>query len=330
LPVTVVLGVEGGGSHSHAIAATTLGEVLGFGFSRDPSNWEDVGIEAAGAAIKSCVRSALKDAGVQPDEVVASVFALAGVDFPMDEERLGGIPEALRLGGEMRIMNDAFASLRAGTNRAFGVVVVVGTGSTVVGMNPEGRPFRTLGLGPLFGDWGSASEVSEAGVTAVAHAYIGRGPETALSELLPEAAGASSVVDFLEGAARGRIDGARFASLVLRAAGSDDAVAQGVLTRAGETLGATAAHVIRTLGMEGIEFDLVLAGGMVRSGSRYLLESLEAAVHAVAPLAVPVRLETAPVVGAALLAIDLSEGTSAPEARGALAAAVESRLGPAG
>jgi N-acetylglucosamine kinase-like BadF-type ATPase len=325
--MTVVLGVEGGGSHSHAIAATTSGEVLGFGFSRDPSNWEDVGIEAAGAAVKSCVRSALKDAGVGPEDIAASVFALAGVDFPMDEERLSGIPEALKLAGEVRIMNDAFASFRAGTNRAFGVVVVVGTGSTIVGMNPEGRPFRTLGLGPLFGDWGSASEVSEAGITAVAQAYIGRGAETALSELLPEAAGASSVVDFLEGVARGRIDSSLYASLVIGAAESGDAVSQEVLSRAGETLGGTAAHVIRTLGMEGIEFDLVLAGGMVRSRSRYLLESLEAAVHAAAPFAVPIRLETAPVVGAALLAIDMAEGASGPEVRAALAGAVESRLG---
>jgi N-acetylglucosamine kinase-like BadF-type ATPase len=134
-------------------------------------------------------------------------------------------------------------------------------------------------------------------------------------------------VDFLEGVARGRIDSSLYASLVIGAAESGDAVSQEVLSRAGETLGGTAAHVIRTLGMEGIEFDLVLAGGMVRSGSRYLLESLEAAVHAAAPFAVPIRLETAPVVGAALLAIDMAEGASGPEVRAALAGAVESRLG---
>ena len=52
------------------------------------------------------------------DDVEASVFALAGVDFPVDERRLAGIPEAIGLGGRCRIVNDSFAALRAGTDRA--------------------------------------------------------------------------------------------------------------------------------------------------------------------------------------------------------------------
>lgn len=131
--MSLVLGVEGGGSHSHAVVASTSGEILGAGISRDPANWEDVGIEAAGAALKSCARSALSEAGVAPQDIATSVFALAGVDFPVDEQRLGGIPEALRLGGRIEIMNDAFASFRAGSDRPFGLVVVAGTGSVVAG-----------------------------------------------------------------------------------------------------------------------------------------------------------------------------------------------------
>src|SRR5437763_3922739 len=201
----MVLGFEGGGSHDHAIVADGTGRVCGGGESGDSTNWEDVGIEAAGAAAKACVRGALQDAGVQPEDVSASVFSLAGVDFPLDVDLLGGIPLAIGLSGPARIMNDAYSALRAGTDRPYGVVVSAGTGSISAGRNPDGREFRTLGQGPLFGDTGSASEVSEAAASAVAAEYTHRGPPTTLSDRLCGAAGVSSVVEFLEGAARDRI-----------------------------------------------------------------------------------------------------------------------------
>jgi N-acetylglucosamine kinase-like BadF-type ATPase len=325
--MSAVLGVEGGGSHTHAIVAGLSGELLGVGASRDPSNWEDVGIEAAGSAIKSCVRAALATGAIQGGDVTASVFALAGVDFPIDEMRLSGIPEAVGLGGPSRILNDAFASLRAGTSGSFGVAVVAGTGSVVAGRNPNGDEFRTLGLGPLFGDSGSASEVSDAAVSAVAGEYLGRGPSTSLTSRMCEAAGVASVVDFLELAGRGRIDSSRFAPLVVAAAQGGDAVARSILRRAGDTLGATATHVVRKLGMTRLEFDLVLAGGLFRSGSRDLIDVVVATVRRAAPGARHIPLVDPPVVGAALLAMEFAGSSPGPAEHAALAESAASALG---
>lgn len=321
-----VLGVEGGGSHSHAIVVDAMGSLLGIGANDDDANWDDVGIEAASAAIRSCVREALDGAGLEATGLAASLFALAGVDFPMDGERLGGIPASLGLPSPHRIVNDAFAALRAGTDEPFGVVVIAGTGSVVAGWDPSGQEFRTLGMGPMFGDSGSVSEVSEAGVTAVALASIGRGPQTALSKILCEAAGVGSVIEFLEGAARGRIDPSGFARTVTRAAGEGDEVACSILTIAGATLGATAAHVVRQLGMEEMAFDLVLSGGMFRAETAHLIESLEAEVRPIAPHARIRRLEDPPVIGSGLLAIELGGEAPAPGARDALATALTSTL----
>jgi N-acetylglucosamine kinase-like BadF-type ATPase len=314
-----VLGVEGGGSHCHAVVADASGEVLGVGGRDDSANWEDVGIEAASAALRACVGEALGDAAVRPQDVSASVFALAGIDFPVDEQLLSGIPVALRLGGPNRLTNDAYAALRAGTDLGFGVVAVAGTGSVVAGRNPEGEEFRTLGLGPMFGDSGSASEVSEAGVTAVSDAFTGRGPETALTEMLCASVGVTAIVDFLEGVARDRIDATGFAPLVVGAADDGDAVAQGILGRAGQALGEAAAHVVRRLRMDRLAFDLVLAGGMFRDPSPFLPGALEETVSSVAPGGRIVRLQDPPVVGAVLLGMELAGVTPAPETREALA-----------
>jgi N-acetylglucosamine kinase-like BadF-type ATPase len=151
------------------------GALLGAGANDDPANWDDVGIAAAGAALRSCVIEALNAAGLGPEYIDASVFALAGVDFPMDEQRLGGIPTAVGLREPFQIVNDAFAALRAGTDQAFGVVVVAGNGSVVAGRNPTGNVFRSLGMGPVFGDSGSETDLAQAAVTAIAAAYLGRG-----------------------------------------------------------------------------------------------------------------------------------------------------------
>jgi N-acetylglucosamine kinase-like BadF-type ATPase len=308
--MAVVLGVEAGGSHCHALVAGRDGTVLGAGTNRDSGNWEDVGIGAAAGALRSCVREALDAASTGPDDVAAAVFALAGIDFPIDEGRLAGVPAATGLTGEVRLMNDAYAALRAGTPRPYGVVVAAGTGSVVAGRNERGEQARTLGLGPTFGDTGSASEVSEAGVTAVAYAHLGRGPATRLTDLMIAEARAGSVEDFLEGAARLRIDPSCFAPVVVQAAAAGDEAACGVLARAGEALGDTAVHVIRSLGMQESQFDLVLAGGLLRAGSRLLLDALEQTVEAAAPGAVPRVLDTPPVVGSTLLALELA-GSSA-------------------
>jgi N-acetylglucosamine kinase-like BadF-type ATPase len=304
--MTAVLGVEAGGSHCHAVVVDPSGVVLGAGANRDSGNWEDVGIGAAAGALRACVREAFDMSGLAPEGVAASVFALAGIDFPIDEGRLAGIPTAMGLDGRALLVNDAFAALRAGTPRGFGVVVAAGTGSVVAGRNERGEQARTLGLGPTFGDTGSASEVSEAGVTAVAHAHTGRGPATALTEMMCSRSGAASVEDFLEGAARGRIDPSTFAPLVVAAADAGDDVARDVLARAGEALGETAAHVIRTLGMERSTFDLVLAGGLLRAGSPALRAALERTVAQTSPGAIPVLLDTPPVVGSGLLALELA------------------------
>ncbi len=112
----------------------------------------------------------------------------------------------------------------------------------------------------------------------MAAAYTGRGPETSLTEALCEAADAASVVDLLEGTARGRIDSTSFAPLVGRMAARGDDAARAIMRSAGERLGDTAVHVVRRLGMEGTEFDLILGGGLFRSGSPDLIGSVTSRV----------------------------------------------------
>ncbi len=164
-------------------------------------------------------------------------------------------------------------------------------------------------------------------MTAVAHAFTGRGPQTLLTALLCERVGAGSVVAFLEDAARDRIDVTSFGREVVRASEDGDAVAEGILAGAGGALGDTAVHVIRRLGLEDEAFDLVLAGGMFRAGSEAFVGALEGVVRPAAPRVRLRKLDRPPVVGAALLAVELAGRVVEPTTRRALADEISSALG---
>jgi N-acetylglucosamine kinase-like BadF-type ATPase len=319
------LGVEGSGNHSHAIVVDGAGKLVGVGSNEDAANWDDVGISAAGAAIRACVLEALDEPGIAPGDVSASVLAIGGVDFPMDADRLSGIPAAIGLGQPYAIKNDAFAALRAGTDQPFGVVVVAGNGTVVAGRNPDGREFRSLGMGPVFGDSGSETDLSQAAVNAVALAYLDRGPKTTLTQLFCEGSGVGSEIEFLEGASRGRIDPVALAPTIIRAAEEGDAVARSLFVQAGEALGGTAAHVVTSLDMGATAFDLVLAGGMFRAGAM-ITDPLTRCVQTVARDVRVEVLAAPPVVGASLLAIELTGASVPTDARTTLSDRVASRL----
>jgi len=312
------VGVDAGGTKTHALVADESGEVLGIGRA-GTGNWEGVGLDGALAALRQAVGEALSAARTSPREVTAAGYGLAGLDWPSDEARLRPLVEELGLSGPSVLVNDTFVALRAGAREPWGVVIVAGTGTTVAGRNRRGEMARTPGLGYPFDDWGSAPDLAQAALHAVARAYTGRGPATALSNRLVRLVGAADVADLLEGVSRWRYNLFPLVADVVRAlmeeADGGDGAAREIVLRAGRELGGGAVVVIRRLGMEDEEFDLVLAGGLFRSASPLLLDTLRGTVQAVAPGARPVRLDVPPVVGGVLLAMDAVGWAVTPEVR---------------
>src|SRR5439155_21612384 len=172
--------------------------------------------------------------------------------------------------------------------------------------------------GAEFGDAGSSSDVSAAALRAVAYAYTGRGAQTEVTELLCSLYGCRSSAEWLEQASGGGERSRSAAPTVLRAAEGGDEVARGIVRWAGRELGESALLSARRLGMTGDGFDLVLAGGLFRGDSSLLLETLGMCVHAEAPGARLVQLDTAPVAGAALMALDVTGAGVSPSAAGRL------------
>jgi N-acetylglucosamine kinase-like BadF-type ATPase len=325
--VKVVVGVDGGGSKTHCAVCDTSGELLGFGRS-GASNWETVGVEGTRAALAAALDAALSHAPVSGKQVEAAVFGLGGVDWPSDVGRLEPIIKTLELAGQHLILNDAFIALRAGTDEAAGVAIVAGSGTTVVGRNRHGEIYRTLGQGPpRFDDFGSAPDVAERAVQAVARAFTGRGPETVLSARLCDLTGAVSVAALLEGLTRGSIEVPEMtAAIVLNEAEAGDPAAREIVLDAGRALGGSAAVAIGRLHLRAETFDVVLAGGLFRGLTETLWGAIYEPVRSLAPGATLVRLEAPPVVGACLLGLEQIGEVVAPETRCLLAEACSAEV----
>ena len=331
--MTVVLGVDGGGRKTHAIVSDESGAVLGAG-EAGPSNWEIAGVEPATHAISAGADQALAEAGLRRGDVEASVFGLAGLDWPADEGRMGAAIEPLGFGGRRRLVNDAFVALRAGCPQPWGIVVISGTGTIAAGRSPAGQEFRTLGQGRVFGDFGSEFDVSELAVRAVADAYVGRGPSTMLSELLRSRTGVDTDEELLERISRADTrlrspEVSNMTPLVLQATESGDLVARQILEEIGHALGESAGYVASRLAMRDLDFQVVLAGGLFRTPNRYLLDELELGVRRTAPMASLTILDAPPVVGAVLMALELASPAVVPGVATALTHAAIRRFRPA-
>lgn len=293
-----VIGIDAGGTKTVGLLADQRGHVL-------------AEARAGGANLQTHgeleVEKVLHDvisqlAALQP--VDALCLGVAGVDRPQDEAVIRGVLR--RLGRTTaRIVNDATIALLAGAPERFGIVILAGTGSIVFGLDRKGRSGRAGGLGYLLADEGSGYWLGHQALRAAVRGADGRGPQTALIDLIFEHLGIASVSELVplvyeRGMPKDQI--ARMARLVERARADGDVVSAGLLEEAARELALAARSVARQLGLGTETFPLVLAGGAFKA-----CPTLAALVEErfQVPRARVRRLEAEPATGAVVIALDL-------------------------
>jgi N-acetylglucosamine kinase-like BadF-type ATPase len=297
------LGIDIGGTKSHALIADEAGQALGFG-EGGPGNYEVVGWDGLRKALGTVTDRALAAADITYQQVSGAGFGVAGYDWPAEGQPTRQAIESLGLTAPYELVNDAIVGLLAGATEGWGVVVVAGTSNNCRGRDRQGREGRVTGCGPWFGEYGGAAELVAKAVQAVASAWTRRGPATRLTEAFCRLVGTSEAMDLLEGLYLGRYElSAAAAPLVFQMAADGDEVALETVRWAGRELGSLAIGVIRQLGFEHQDFEVVLAGSLY-DGGPMLVEAMQAKIHAVAPGAQLVPLKAPPVVGGVLLGME--------------------------
>jgi glucosamine kinase len=218
--LTILLGVDGGGSTCRARAVDEDGRLLGEGVSGPANITTD--FDGALAAILAAAGKALD--GRDPKDVRAAL-GLAGANDPSAAQRL-----QYRLPFQSsRVVTDGHISVLGALRHQDGIVAAIGTGSIFI-LQRGGRQREIGGKGLVLGDEASGAWIGRKLLSLTLRALDGFGPMTPLCrETLDYMGGCPGIISF---AARARP--ADFAALATRVTVSDDPVARAILAEAGD------------------------------------------------------------------------------------------------
>lgn len=309
----VILGVDGGGSHTRAWIAHDDGAIVGRGLA-GPSNVHVLGVDASRRVIVEAVTAAWRAMGAPGERPCGfrSVFAgIAGAGGFEDQRALGSAlaadfgldPANCRVDHDLRI---ALAGALGGRT---GAVLVSGTGSASFGATADGRSWKSGGWGPQLDDGGSGHWLGLQALRAAVRARDGRGSGSTLPDIVLARTGLAEPRAIIRALADGALSREAIAALapdVLAAAEAGDALAGTVVARGAEELAQMAAAVWRALRLQD-------EPGAALSGTGSVLEKSpvyrRACADALAPLlpGVPLAAPHLPAVaGAVLLALQVA------------------------
>ncbi|MEU9688735.1 N-acetylglucosamine kinase [Amycolatopsis japonica] len=304
----VVVAIDGGNSKTDVLIVSRDGRVLGQ--SRGPgASPQNIGVDGSVQALEKLVLEALRGAGLPDERPFATHTSayLAGLDFPREEEILHAALAARGWSDTLIVGNDTLALLRAGSSDGTGVAVVCGAGINGAGVSADGREHRFPALGKISGDWGGGYRLGEEALWWAVRAEDGRGPGTALQAAVTAHFKASSVLDVVQrlhfqDLHSDSIHG--LCPLLFAVAADGDEVAQDVVDRFVEEVALLVSVILRRLELTEEAPEVILGGGVLTGVGAQVIAEIERRCLKVAPRASVQVVDVAPVVGAALFALD--------------------------
>lgn len=330
-----VLGIDGGGTKTVCILMDKTGQAIGRG-EAGPSNYQTVGLEAAGNSIGRAITQAVAPLGEISVEAICVGLAGAGrsediqavrgllqqllsnhelpvklsLQLPsveIDHQELSADHSQLSILHSSRVIvcNDSVIALVGGVGKPVGVVIIAGTGAIAFGQNYRGETKRSSGWGYLLGDEGSGYHIAIRGLNAVVRSYDGRLGETILTERITKHLNLNRIEDLVEIIYRrgwGVKQIAALAPIVDEAAAAGDPIATNIINEAVEELVLAARVVSQALFKPDEAFEVVTMGGVWQSLANVRGRFITALTEIV-PSATVIWARHEPAYGAGLLAL---------------------------
>jgi N-acetylglucosamine kinase-like BadF-type ATPase len=222
------IGMDGGGTKTHAIIATTHGDIIAEHIG-GPSNFQIIGVEKAAKTIFQLVQSCCESADCLIKEIETLSVGLAGAGRVGDQERMKAGIKKFAASKKLELKNiivesDARIALEGAFKGDPGIILIAGTGSIAFGKDAKGKIHRVGGWGRLLGDEGGGYFIGQKGLTAVGLAIDGRGVKTKLSGMIARQFGLKDQTAIINAVYKNNFDLASVAPLVLKAAERNDQV----------------------------------------------------------------------------------------------------------
>lgn len=311
----LLIGVDGGGTHTRARLANAKGETLATAASGS-SNISINGLAISQREIAAAIRAALAQSHARAGQVRAACLGISGLHDPQERDLLARWAQT-EFAPHIEVVNDIELVLAAGTPDAWGIALIGGTGSNAFAKRADGATAQTGGWGYLIGDEGSGNELGREAVRAAVRAADGRGEPTCLLKNILAFWELDDPSDLLARVYHAHADGspvrpaelAALAPLVLEAADAGDAVARQLIAQTAQGLALHVLTLARRLFPQTFQVPLALGGGLLVGAPRIQRELLQACRGQEHEFS-PVGLVPEPVDGAVILARRLLEGVS--------------------
>lgn len=276
---TLVIGVDGGGTKTVALLAevNSVGQIsiIGRGVA-ESSNINAVGWDVATSNLGISIEQAWHDAHTDPIAVPIAVLALSGAGQESAKQKFSSWAAETGIAVETKVIHDAEAVVRAGTEHGWGVALIAGTGSVAFAFDRSQQATVAGGWGYWYGDEGSAFWLGQAALRAVSQASDGRGPGTSLSRALLDRLVIEEprqMLSALSADSNVRHNIAGLAQTVVQQAEAGDVVAMEIVRTGANHLASLVQSAARAFTQEP-SFPLAMAGGVL-SGSTLVRSTVE-------------------------------------------------------
>lgn len=267
-----VLGVDGGGTKTQCALYDINGNEIDL-INWGPTNHEVLkgGYLGLKNEMTLLINYLLKRNEIQIDQIVKSVFGMAGVDTKEQHKVISKIINELGI-DDFILCNDAYLGIKAGSTNGYGIGVVNGTGCCVASIDINGDKLQIGGLGMMTGDFGGGVYIGEKLIQSVYNYFLRCGEYTCMVDMIPEELKVESKFDFIDNV-RNKIDEgiikvSDLNIIVFEAANRGDPLAIRILEEIGETLAASVNGCLKELKSEADKpIQIVLTGSINTKGS---------------------------------------------------------------
>ncbi|MBN2046929.1 MAG: hypothetical protein JW750_03710 [Anaerolineaceae bacterium] len=298
-----ILGIDQGGSKTHALISDLEGNLLGFGTAHGSCHAVN-GMEHAMNAVREASDRAIETAGISPSSIRHLYAGMTGADWDYELILLQEQLRALQFTRQVSVSNDAIIALRGGSDSPYGVILIAGSGGNCAVRSPNGQEF----IYGYFHDPAlqGGNALGKQMLNAVFRAHTFRGQPTLLTELILAQTGFDSVTALCEWYFRKQPALLGLAPLLFKAASLNDPTANMILDTFASGYAEEAVGALRHFDMLSLNVAVVLSGSIFKAQGGNLPRRILNLICKDAPGAHLIQARYEPVVGAVLLGLEAS------------------------
>ena len=181
-PLQLVIGIDGGATYSHGVAATHDGRVLSVVHSASMNFTGSYQKE-----VRRRVSEILHDLELQlpfSNEFTHYAVSAAGIFNEATTDQKEKLCGKIYPWKRTRLVGDSVAAFQGATLGRPGVLVICGTGTSIIACNEDGEFTHHGGWGPLLDDVGSAYWIAVKCIRAAIAEFEQTGPATSITDAL--------------------------------------------------------------------------------------------------------------------------------------------------